>query len=204
MHNQPNFELENSLPADVLPIGIDEVGRGAWAGPVVTAAVILPPDISFPIQLFDSKKLTAKKRNLLSLFIKHHALYWQIGSACNQSIDTIGISNATKIAMVQTVQRFTNKEKIHLLIDAVKIAALPDIPKTAIIKGDSISASIAAASILAKEYRDALMKGLPNASVYGFNKHVGYGTKLHREMIYKYGLSEIHRQSFISEKYLQR
>lgn len=179
--------------------GIDEVGRGPWAGPVVAAAVIFPAFGTLPFSLRDSKMLSVRQRERLHNEITHHAVSIGIGAVSAQEIDAIGISASTLKAMAIAIEALDITPD-HYLIDAFGIPALPKEMQTAIIKGDAISASIAAASIIAKTYRDELMMNLSKEAQYGkygFEKHKGYGTKLHREHIERYGLSDVHRKTFI-------
>lgn len=175
--------------------GIDEVGRGPLAGPVVAAAVILPEDFDV-LGVNDSKKLSEKRREELFIRIKEKAVAWAIGMADNQTIDEINILQATKRAMIEAVENLSVKPE-HLLIDAVKLEDL-EIPQTSIIKGDEKSLSVAAASILAKVTRDHMMveyaKEYPG---YAFEKNKGYGTKAHYEGIYARGICPIHRRTFL-------
>lgn len=175
--------------------GVDEVGRGCLAGCVVAAAVILDFSKPIPKGLNDSKKLSAKKRESLDSQIKENALSYAIAQVEADEIDKINILEATKKAMRLAIEKL-DPSADFLLIDAVQLKTL-FIPQKAIIHGDAISASIAAASIIAKNYRDNLMQELdkvyPN---YGFAKHVGYGTKAHFEALREHGACEIHRKSF--------
>ena len=176
--------------------GIDEVGRGPLAGPVVACAVILPKDHDI-LYLNDSKKLTAHKREELYDVIMEKAVAVGIGMASPQRIDEINILQATYEAMREAVGKLSRAPRI-LLNDAVRIPGIA-IPQVPIIKGDAKSVSIAAASILAKVTRDRLMyeydKIMPE---YGFASHKGYGSKIHIEALQKYGPSPIHRKTFIT------
>lgn len=190
------FDFENQALSEGYKFiaGVDEVGRGCLAGCVVAGAVIL--DLSKPIEgLNDSKKLSARKRESLDSQIKENALSYAVAQVEADEIDKINILEATKKAMRLAIEKL-NPSADFLLIDAVQLKTL-FIPQKAIIHGDAISASIAAASIIAKNYRDNLMQELdkvyPN---YGFAKHVGYGTKAHFEALRKHGACEIHRKSF--------
>ena len=174
--------------------GVDEVGRGPLAGPVVAAAVILDPNN--PIEgLIDSKKISGKKREVLAEVIRENALSWSIGRAEFDEIDRLNIHYATLLAMKRAV------EGLSIEPDLVKVDGkfCPDIalPAEAIIKGDSKVAQISAASIIAKVARDAEMSNMdhiyPN---YGFAKHMGYPTKFHLGALEKYGVTPIHRRSF--------
>lgn len=177
--------------------GIDEVGRGPLAGPVVTAAVILPEDYLY-YDINDSKKVPLNKRNLLSDEIKKTAIDYSFGMATQEEIDELNILNATKLAMKRAVNGLKNKPE-HLLIDAVKLDDI-DIRQTSIIKGDEKSVSIAAASILAKVERDNMMveysKEYPG---YGFENNKGYGTSEHYKGLNKFGISRIHRKTFVKD-----
>lgn len=175
--------------------GVDEVGRGCLAGAVVAAACILDLTKPLPEGLNDSKKLSAKKRESIAEEIKQTALAFSIAQVEAEEIDRINILQATKKAMRLAIENLRQKADF-LLIDAVQLKEL-SIPQKAIIKGDAISASIAAASIIAKTYRDNLMFELNEIyPEYGFAKHVGYGTKSHFEALRKYGACAIHRKSF--------
>lgn len=177
--------------------GIDEVGRGPLAGPVVAAAVILPEDFDLP-GVNDSKKMSEKRREELFVKIKERAVAWSIGMADCRTIDEINILQATKLAMAEAVGSLSVRPD-HLLIDAVKLEGI-DIPQTSIIKGDEKSVSVAAASILAKVTRDHMMveyaKEFPG---YAFEKNKGYGTKAHYEGIEKQGICPIHRKTFLKK-----
>lgn len=174
--------------------GIDEAGRGPLAGPVVAAACILPAKFKLP-GLNDSKKLTASKREKLFWQIKEQALGYAIGSAEPAEIDALNILQATKLAMKRAVEGLKMRPH-YLLIDAVELTTLR-IPQKAIIDGDALSASIAAASILAKVSRDNLMNELDKLyPEYGFAKNKGYGTREHLRALQRYGPSPIHRKSF--------
>lgn len=175
-------------------VGIDEVGRGPLAGPVVTAAVILDPNQ--PIEgLTDSKKLTAKQREKLAPLIKQRALTWALGRAEPEEIDEINILQATLLAMKRAVDAL-DVMPTHALVDGNQAPNLC-CPVTTIIKGDLSEPAIAAASIIAKVARDmemvALAKQYPG---YGFEQHKGYPTKQHRQALLELGVSDIHRRSF--------
>lgn len=188
-------EFENELYNNEINFiaGIDEVGRGPLVGPVVTAAVILPKDF-YDERINDSKKLTAKKRELLYDVIMENALSVGIGISSPEVIDEINILNATKKAMIEAINNLSIKPE-HLLIDAVKLDI--DIPQTSIIKGDAKSQSIASASIIAKVTRDRMMVELDKKyPMYDFKHNKGYGTKKHIEALYKYGPLKEHRKSF--------
>ena len=182
--------------------GIDEAGRGPLAGDVYAAAVILPDDVIID-GINDSKKLSEKKREALYDIICEKAVSYCIATASVEEIDSINILNAAMLAMRRAYEGLAFKPDTAL-IDGNKTPGL-DIPQKAIVKGDATSASIAAASILAKVARDRYMKELAMKDPqYMFEKHKGYGTKLHYEMLDKYGASEIHRNSFLVKYYESR
>jgi ribonuclease HII len=175
--------------------GVDEVGRGCLAGCVVAAAVILDLSKPIPEGLNDSKKVSAKRREILNLQIKENAVSYAIAQVEADEIDKINILEATKKAMRSAIEKLSPTADF-LLIDAVKLKDV-SLPQKSIIHGDALSASIAAASIIAKTYRDNLMQEMDkNYPEYGFARHVGYGTKAHFEALRKYGHCEIHRKSF--------
>jgi ribonuclease HII len=177
-----------------LVAGVDEAGRGPLAGPVVAGAVILPPFVYLP-KLNDSKLVSEKDRNLLYQKIQNIAVAIGIGEVSVELIDRHNILEATKMAMKKAIENL-GVTPDFLLIDAVVLKD-SGIPQKNIIHGDSISASIAAASIVAKVYRDALMQDLHGEfPLYGFNRHKGYGTKEHLEALAKYGPCPYHRKSF--------
>ena len=174
--------------------GIDEAGRGPLAGPVVAASVILPKKCRIE-GLNDSKKLSEKKRNLIFRIIQQKALAIGIGVVSWDIIDRTNISHAVKAAMVDSVSRLNSKPDF-LLIDGIqKIPSI--IPQLTIKKGDALSASIAAASIIAKVTRDGMMVHYNNIyPSYGFSRHKGYGTQDHLKNIIKFGPCKIHRKTF--------
>lgn len=186
---------EKYYPVTSLIGGIDEAGRGPLCGPVVAACVILPKDVEL-LYLNDSKKLSEKRRELLFPEIKEKAVSFGVGIVENDVIDEINILNATKLAMKKAIDSMSVRPE-QLLIDAVHLDDI-DIPQVAIIKGDAASVSIAAASVIAKVTRDHIMleydKKYPE---YGFAHHKGYGTKAHYEALKKYGLTPIHRKTFL-------
>jgi len=174
--------------------GVDEVGRGPLAGPVVAAAVILPEGFQLP-GLNDSKQLKEKERNDFSNIIKEEAISYSVAMIESKMIDTMNILKATEKAMKQSVQQL-DKKPDHVLVDAVQIEGLP-YSQESIIKGDERSVSIAAASILAKVERDRFMRELHHRyPVYGFNSNMGYGTKYHIEQLREHGIIPHHRKSF--------
>ena len=179
--------------------GTDEAGRGPLAGDVFAAAVILAPDTVIE-GINDSKKLTAKKREKLFDEIKDKALYWSIKTASVAEIEKYNILNCAMLAMKRAVESLGVVPDI-VLADGNKT---PDLtcPVQYVVKGDALSQSIAAASILAKVARDRYMEEMAvKYPQYAFDKHKGYGTKLHYQMIDKYGPSEIHRMSFLKKYY---
>lgn len=174
--------------------GLDEVGRGPLAGPVTVAAVILPID-AYIEDIQDSKQIPTSKRDLLYDYIIEKALAWSVVSISPKVIDQINVLAATKRAMKQAVRKLEITPDF-LLLDAINIDCY-EIPQQSLVKGDSRSYSIAAASIVAKVTRDRLMqKYNKKYPEYGFETHVGYGTKKHIQSIRQHGLSPIHRQSF--------
>jgi ribonuclease HII len=178
--------------------GIDEAGRGAWAGPVYAAAVIFSSDHNLLLNLpgiDDSKKLTSKKRDVCAIQIKQAALAWQVGSSSTVEIDQLGILPATRLAMKRAIFGLSIRPQ-HLLIDFLTLPEML-IPQTPLVKGDARSFSIASASILAKTSRDFEMVSLEKEYPgYGFEQHKGYGTTYHQKMISLHGPSPIHRMSF--------
>ena len=174
--------------------GIDEAGRGPLCGPVVAAAVILKKDDHIE-GVNDSKKLSEKKRESLFETIKERAVAWSVGIVDEETIDNINILEATRLAMKKAVEGLSTKPE-YALVDAEKKVPI-DVPYSPIIKGDALSESIAAASIIAKVTRDHMIIELDKEyPEYGFAKNKGYGTKEHTEAIKKYGLCKAHRKSF--------
>lgn len=177
--------------------GIDEAGRGPLAGPVYAAAVILPDGLEIP-GLNDSKKLTEKKREALFDEICQKAVAYGIGCASEQEIDEINILQATYLAMRRAVEQLSVPAD-YALVDGNRMPPLA-IPGETVVKGDAKSASIAAASILAKVSRDRVMLLMdPVYPQYQFAKHKGYGTKVHREALLTYGPCPIHRKTFLTK-----
>ena len=179
-------------------IGIDEVGRGAFCGPVVSCSVLLEKKIlnnNLVFQITDSKKLNHKKRIILSKFIKEYSSY-SIGVANNIEIDEMNILRATNLSMIRSYDKFRRTENL-VKVDGLKTFSLNE--KTTFIKnGDQISISIAAASIIAKTWRDRLMTLYSKIyPMYGWERNKGYGTQEHRNAIKKFGLTKIHRKSFL-------
>lgn len=179
-----------------LVAGIDEAGRGPLAGPVVAAAVILPKHALIE-GVNDSKKISEKKREKLYDDIINAAIAWGVGIVDNNVIDEINILNATRMAMHNAIEALKVKPE-YILIDAEKKVDTNGIPFMPIIKGDALSISIAAASIVAKVTRDRMMREYDEIfPMYGFEKHKGYGTKMHTEAIKEHGMCMIHRKSFL-------
>ena len=197
-HSYPTLEFERNLWNDGFTCiaGIDEAGRGSWAGPVAAAAVILPANPSLTLilnRVRDSKMMTQLARETWAPRIKESAVSWGVGFASAEEIDTQGIIPATKLAATQALQGLLP----DFLITDYLIFREIDLPQTALVKGDQRSLSVAAASVLAKTARDALMRELEiQYPGYGFARHKGYGTRLHREAIIKLRRCEIHRKSF--------
>lgn len=192
------FDEQYKTEPGFLLAGVDEAGRGPLAGDVYAAAVILPDDF-YSEEINDSKKLTEKKREALFDVIREHALAYCIASVNAQVIDEINILNATFLAMKQAVEGLTEVPDL-VLVDGNRSKGLP-VPHECIIKGDSKSQSIAAASILAKVARDRYCKDVMAVKYpqYQFEKHKGYGTKLHVELLREYGPCEIHRKTFLKK-----
>lgn len=203
LEQMKKYEHELESKGIMYIAGVDEVGRGPLAGPVVTAAVILPPDFDV-LGVDDSKKLSDKKRRELDVLIREKALAYGYGMRDNETIDRINILNATKEAMRDAIDEaalmleIKHRKKLeHVLIDAVRLDGL-DYPETPIVKGDQQSISIAAASIIAKVKRDDMMiKYASEYPGYAFEKNKGYGTKAHYEGIRENGITPIHRKSFL-------
>ncbi len=198
MKTRPTFdEEEQLLRAGYRSVaGVDEVGRGAFAGPVVAAAVILPFSFKFASEINDSKILSARKREQLSTIIKFYAESYAIAEVPLGEINRSGIGIAAQKAFSQAVGRLSVVPE-YILVDGFAFSKPHKVRQKAIIHGDSISLSIAAASIIAKVYRDRLMEKLDAFyPEYGFAIHKGYGTASHREKIREHGLCPIHRTSF--------
>lgn len=195
------WEIEQSLYEQgyTAICGVDEAGRGPLAGPVCAAAVILPRGLEIP-GLNDSKKLTDKKRRELFPIIKEQAVAWGIGLASHEEIDEINILQATYLAMERAIAQLEGKADFAI-IDGNRAKDF-GIPVQTVVKGDSLSASIAAASVLAKVTRDDLMMELAKEyPEYGFEIHKGYGTKAHYEALRIHGHSAVHRLSFLKKFY---
>ncbi len=180
---------------DGIEAGLDEAGRGCLAGPVVAAAVILPKDFNHPL-LTDSKKLTARQRETLIDVIKNQAIAYAIAEVDHAKIDEINIYKASVLAMHKAVEKLAIRPD-HLLVDGNRFIEYPFIPHTCIVKGDSKFFSIAAASILAKTYRDHWMKeAAEQFPGYGWERNAGYPTIEHRKAVLRMGPTPIHRKTF--------
>ena len=187
--------LEIFHTKNIIEAGCDEAGRGCLAGPVVAAAVILPSSFRNEI-LNDSKKLTTKKRYELRLIIEKEALAWAVGVVDNKEIEEINILNASFLAMHRALDQ-VGKVPDSILVDGNRFTAYNNIKHHCIVKGDGIYMSIAAASILAKTYRDDMMTKLAKEyPFYGWERNMGYPTKMHREGIREHGTTPFHRMSF--------
>ena len=206
----PDFSFEERIAKKGFRIiaGIDEVGRGSFAGPVVAAAVAFAPNSKFEIlnskqiRINDSKKLSSRQREMSSHWIKKNALCYGIGKASVAEINKFGIKKACEMAFRRAIKN-TNKPVDYLLIDAFYIPYVKGLRRKnqmPIVKGDTKSISIAAASIVAKVYRDRLMVSLGSKRKYknyGWCQNKGYGTLAHRNAIKKYGLTRLHRKKFV-------
>ncbi|MCK4741378.1 MAG: ribonuclease HII [Anaerolineales bacterium] len=197
----PDLVLELALHNDGIAIiaGIDEAGRGAWAGPVVAAAVVLPlerSDLKSELDgVRDSKLLNARQRSHWAGIILEIASAISIGQATAEEVDTLGLIPATRSAMTRAIHEL-DPSPDHLLIDHILLPE-SELPQTALPRGDAIVLSIAAASIIAKVTRDNIMIGLEERYPgYGFSRHKGYGTRVHREALAALGPSPVHRRSF--------
>lgn len=184
------IQYSNSLEA-----GTDEAGRGCLAGPVTAAAVILPPNFKLPL-LNDSKKLTEKQRFALCPEIEHQAIAYAIAHVYQEEIDEINILNASIKAMHLALEQLSKKPE-YIIVDGNRFKSFQEIPHKCIVKGDGKYQNIAAASVLAKTYRDDFMEKLGlEFPQYDWKKNKGYPTKKHREAIKKYGITTYHRTSF--------
>lgn len=187
--------LEANYSGKMYEAGLDEAGRGCLAGPVVAAAVILPLDYSHA-WLTDSKQLTKEQRELMRGEIYKEAITWAVGEVSHTEIDEINILNASFLAMHRAVEKLAIMPE-HLIVDGNRFNAYPGIPHTCLVKGDARYYSIAAASVLAKTYRDDLMESLAKDYPYfGWEHNAGYPTKKHRSAIREYGTSPFHRLTF--------
>lgn len=215
MKNQtcPSFDEEKKLWKEgKLVIGVDEVGRGAFAGPIVASAVIFPTNFSYAqdsliAQVSDSKRLKPLLREKLAIEIKKFCLYWSVSEVDVEIINKKGIGEANKMVFRQAVSKVISQAKkdgkiaFHLLVDGFHVKFVREIGlknQKAIIKGDQISFSIAAASIVAKVHRDELMKKQSNKfPFYSFEKNKGYGTFDHQKALLKFGACDLHRSVFV-------
>ena len=187
--------LRSQFQERLVEAGCDEVGRGCLAGSVVAAAVILPKDFTHPT-LTDSKKLSDKNRTELEPIIKEEAIAWAVAEASHEEIDEINILNASYLAMHRSLDQLKVKPEF-LVIDGNRFKPYRELPYQCVIKGDSQYLSVAAASILAKTYRDRIMKKLAmEYPGYGWETNVGYPTSKHRLAIKTLGITPIHRRSF--------
>lgn len=191
--------LQSSFSNKYIEAGVDEVGRGCLAGPVVAAAVILPPNYKNAL-LMDSKKLNKKTRETLKATIKKDAVSWAIAEASHEEIDEINILNASFLAMHRAIEKLEPEPEL-LLIDGNRFTPYKFIAYQCIVKGDNKFLSIAAASVLAKTYRDDLMNTLAqDYPAYDWENNVGYPTKKHRSAIEQFGTTPWHRLSFKLKK----
>ncbi|MCL4367265.1 ribonuclease HII [Patescibacteria group bacterium] len=200
----PSLAEENKLFSKgyQLVCGLDEVGRGCFAGPVVVGAVVINSKVVFPTGVADSKMVKTEMRVVLAQQIKQVALDWAVGVISVQEINKHGIGTATQMAFRKALKNLKLKPD-YCLIDAFSIKHLNHNKQLAVPQGDSLCSSIAAASIVAKVYRDDLMEKLHlQYPEYGFAQHKGYGTKQHQTALKKYGLCKIHRLSFNLERFL--
>lgn len=190
--------LENSYQKELLEAGCDEAGRGCLAGPVFAAAVILPPDFSHPL-LNDSKQMTERNRDLLREVICREAVAWAVEAVSAERIDEINILNASFEGMSLAAVRLDPRPQF-LAIDGNRFRTTLDIPYRCIVKGDGKYADIAAASVLAKTFRDEYMKKIDaDYPMYGWSRNKGYPTREHRLAIREHGLSPHHRLTFNHE-----
>jgi len=199
-----NFEIDLWQQGFGTIAGLDEAGRGAWAGPIYAAAVVLPADervMDVLAGVKDSKKMTARQRERWKDCIKAVSMDWAIGFASPQEIDSMGITSANRTAMARALKQLHYKPD-YLLVDYIRLPDC-DLPQANLPKGDALSLSIAAASVLAKTARDALMIELDSRYPrYGFAQHKGYGTAKHRAALEAAGVCEIHRMSFAPMKFI--
>jgi ribonuclease HII len=200
LRQNPDLSFEQALWSTgvILVAGVDEAGRGAWAGPVSAGAAILPvqPDLRLRLQgVRDSKQMSPAQRAHWVIEIYRVALAWGVGFASAEEIDERGIVPATRLAMQRAIACLDPAPQ-HLLIDAVRLPSIA-LPQQSLIKGDARVLSIAAASVLAKTARDALMVELDaSCPGYGLARHKGYGTALHQSALQRLGPSPLHRKSF--------
>ncbi|MBQ2526284.1 MAG: ribonuclease HII [Bacteroidales bacterium] len=193
MHKE--ITLRNYLNDNLIEAGCDEAGRGPLAGPVYAAAVILPADFHHPL-LNDSKQMTEKARETLRPILEKEAVAWAVEAVSAAEIDEINILNASIAGMQRAVLKLAVRPQF-LLIDGNRFKPLQDIPYKTVVHGDATFASIAAASVLAKTYRDEFMRNLARQyPEYGWDRNMGYPTKEHIEAIRQFGYTEWHRMSF--------
>ncbi len=189
------MNLKNFYLKDTVEVGTDEAGRGCLAGPVVAAAVILADDFEHPL-LNDSKQLTKKQREILQPYIEKNAIAFGVSFIFEDKIDEINILQASLLAMHHAIDKLSLKPQ-HIIVDGNKFRSFKSIPHKTIVKGDAKYMSIAAASILAKTYRDAFMQKIdlefPN---YNWKKNKGYPTQQHRNALIEFGITKYHRKSF--------
>jgi len=189
------MKLKSFFAKNLLEAGTDEAGRGCLAGPVVAAAVILPNDFQHPL-LNDSKQLSEKQRNELRPIIEIEAIAYGVAFISEDKIDEINILQASILGMHQSIEKLTVKPE-HIIVDGNKFKPYKDIPHKTIVKGDAKYLSIAAASILAKTYRDEFMEKIDaEFPQYYWKKNKGYPTKQHRDAIREFGSTKFHRKSF--------
>ncbi len=206
---KPNFRVEKKLWKRFTYVaGVDEVGRGCFAGPVVAGCVVFAQHSQVPksVRIDDSKKITPRQREKGAKWIKENALSWGVGEVSTSVINRLGMAKATKMAFRRSIsqaRKRLGKRIDYLLIDAFFIPYVRGNPKgrqMAIVDGDEKSLSIGAASIIAKVYRDRIMLALgkkPKFKKYGWGRNKGYGTRQHRSAIKKYGMSRYHRKDFV-------
>lgn len=214
MISRPTFAEEELLwKKGYTVVGIDEVGRGSFAGPVITAAVVFNPNKLYPKEFFetihDSKLLTEIKRNKLDAIIKNNCQAYAIAQSPVPVINKLGIGKATHIAfrkVVSLILKKVEEKKVYVLIDGFYVKYIQGIGlsnQKAIVKGDQKSISIASSSVIAKVHRDTIMRGYDKSyPEYLFGKHKGYGTKDHQHAIHKHGLCKLHRLSFNLSQFL--
>ena len=192
---------DDPIPSGSSIAGVDEVGRGCLFGPVLAAAVVLDVEAADGLQaagLTDSKKLTPRRRAALVPRIEECSLAWALGQASAREIDGVGIRGATELAMLRALQRLPARPEL-VLVDGNLPLRLWTGPQLTVVRGDSRSAAIAAASVIAKEARDGLIRRLAaRCPGYGLEKHVGYGTAQHREALLASGPTPLHRRSFLT------
>ena len=187
--------LKKQFQKNLIEAGCDEVGRGCIAGPVVAAAVILPTEY-FNNSIIDSKKLSPKKREKVGKEIIDNAIGWSVSEVSNNTIDKINILNASILAMHRALDKLKVRPEF-IIVDGNKFKPYKNVKHECIIKGDNKFQNIAAASIIAKNYRDDLMKNLSQKfDKYSWESNFGYPTKKHRDSIIKHGVTEYHRKSF--------